>query len=57
MFPEGQLVAVEPDGTIVGSASTLVVSLNPEYEEHMWNEITANGKFTNHDSNGGDSLY
>jgi ribosomal protein S18 acetylase RimI-like enzyme len=57
VFPEGQLVAVEPDGNIVGSASTLVVLLNPEYEEHVWNEITANGQFTNHDSNVGDSLY
>ena len=31
IFPEGQFVAVEPDGTIVGSASTLIVSLDPEY--------------------------
>jgi ribosomal protein S18 acetylase RimI-like enzyme len=56
VFPEGQFVAVEPDGTIVGSASTLVVSLNPEYAEHTWKDITANGLFTNHNSKG-DSLY
>ena len=56
VFPEGQFVAVEPDGTVVGSASTLVVSLNPEYAEHTWKEITGNGMFTNHNSNG-DSLY
>jgi predicted N-acetyltransferase YhbS len=55
-FPEGQFVAVEPDGLIVGSASTLMVLLNPEYAEHTWKEIIANGLFTNHDSNG-DSLY
>jgi ribosomal protein S18 acetylase RimI-like enzyme len=33
-FPKGQFVAIEPDGTVVGSASTLIVSLNPEYAEH-----------------------
>ncbi|HEU4823997.1 MAG TPA: GNAT family N-acetyltransferase, partial [Nitrososphaeraceae archaeon] len=55
-FSEGQFVAVEPDGTIVGSASTLIVSLSPEYAEHTWKEITADGMFTNHNSNG-DSLY
>ena len=56
IFPEGQFVAVEPDGTIVGSASTLIISLNPEYAEHTWKEITADGKFTNHNPSG-DSLY
>ena len=56
VFPEGQFVAIEPDGTVVGSASTLAVSLNPEYVEHTWKDITANGLFTNHDPEG-DSLY
>jgi ribosomal protein S18 acetylase RimI-like enzyme len=56
IFPQGQFVAVEPDGLIVGSASTLMVSLNPEYADHTWKEITANGMFTNHNFNG-DSLY
>jgi GNAT superfamily N-acetyltransferase len=59
VFPEGQFVAVEPDGTVVGSASTLIVSLNPEYAEHTWKEITTDGMFTNHHNlhDGGDSLY
>jgi len=56
IFPQGQFVAVEPDGTIVGSASTLVVSLSPAFKDHTWKEITANGMFTNHDPKG-DSLY
>ena len=56
IFPEGQFVAVEPDGTIVGSASTLIVSLHPEFADHTWKEITNNGMFTNHDLKG-DSLY
>ncbi len=56
IFPQGQFVAVEPDGTVVGSASSLIVTLNPEYAEHTWIGITANGMFTNHNHNG-DSLY
>ena len=56
IFPQGQFVAVELDGTIVGSASTLIVSLNPEYAEHTWNEITADGLFITHIPSG-DSLY
>ncbi|HEX6671503.1 MAG TPA: GNAT family N-acetyltransferase [Nitrososphaeraceae archaeon] len=56
IFPEGQFITIEPDGTIVGSASTLIVSLDPEYKEHTWIDITANGMFTNH-SYDGDSLY
>ena len=56
IFPQGQFVAVEPDGTVVGSASSLIVTPNPKYAEHTLIEITANGMFTNHNSNG-DSLY
>lgn len=56
LFPEGQFVAFEPDGTIVGSASTLIVTLNPIYADHTWIEITSNGMFTNHNIDG-DSLY
>jgi ribosomal protein S18 acetylase RimI-like enzyme len=56
IFPQGQFVAVEPDGMVVGSASTLIVLLKPEYAEHTWKQITGDGMFTNHDSNG-DSLY
>ena len=56
IFPQGQFVAVEPDGTIVGSASTFIVSLNPQYAEHTWKDITADGSFTTHTPSG-DSLY
>jgi hypothetical protein len=51
-FPHGQFVAVEPDGTIDGSASTLIVSIDPEFKDHTWKEITANSMFTNHDPEG-----
>ena len=56
IFPQGQFVAVEPDGTIVGSASTFMVLLNPEHVEHTWKDITADGLFTTHISDG-DTLY
>jgi ribosomal protein S18 acetylase RimI-like enzyme len=56
IFPQGQFVAVEPDSTIVGSTSTLIVSFNPEYAEHTWKEITADGLFMTHTPSG-DSLY
>lgn len=56
IFPQGQFVAVEEDGTVVGSASTLIINLDPEYAEHTWKRITADGMFTNHNPNG-DSLY
>ena len=56
IFQHGQFVAVEPDGTIVGSASTFIVSLNPQYAEHTWKDITADGLFTTHNTSG-DSLY
>ena len=55
VFPEGQLCA-ELDGKIIASASSLVISLTPEYKEHTWKEATAFGMFTNHTLEG-DSLY
>jgi ribosomal protein S18 acetylase RimI-like enzyme len=55
IFPDGQLLA-EIDGRIVGSSSSLVISLSYEYEEHDWFEITGNGLFSNHNASG-DTLY
>jgi ribosomal protein S18 acetylase RimI-like enzyme len=55
IFPEGQFCA-ELDGKIVASASSLVITLPSEYEDHTWKQATANGMFTNH-SLSGDSLY
>ena len=55
VFPEGQSVA-DLYGKIVGSASSLIVHLDPEYADHTWKEITANGMMTNHNPQG-DSLY
>ncbi|HEY6669162.1 MAG TPA: GNAT family N-acetyltransferase, partial [Candidatus Nitrosopolaris sp.] len=55
IFPEGQL-CVEVDGRLIGSASSLIVSLRPDHAQHTWAYITGNGLFKNHDPNG-DSLY
>jgi ribosomal protein S18 acetylase RimI-like enzyme len=55
IFPDGQFYA-EFDGRMVGSSSSLIVSLKTNYAIHTWSEITEYGSFTNHNSNG-DSLY
>ena len=41
---------------IVGSASSLIVTLKPPYAEHTWYDITGHGMFLNHDIHG-DTLY
>lgn len=55
VFPEGQCVA-DLNGHVIGSASSLVVQLEPEYVDHTWKEITGNGLLTTHNPSG-DSLY
>lgn len=55
VFPEGQFVA-EYHGKIVGSCSSLIITLNPEYKEHTWKEACGDSFFSGHDPNG-DSLY
>lgn len=55
VFPEGQFCA-EYRGEIVGSCSSLIITLQPEYKEHSWLEACGDSFFKNHDKNG-DSLY
>jgi ribosomal protein S18 acetylase RimI-like enzyme len=55
IFPEGQCVA-DLNGQVIGSASSLIVQLVPEYADHTWEEITGNGMMTTHIPTG-DSLY
>jgi GNAT superfamily N-acetyltransferase len=56
LFQQGQFCA-KLYGKIVGSASSLIVSLNPEYRNHTWYDIVGNRNiFTSHDPKG-DSLY
>ena len=55
IFPEGQFVA-EYNGKIVGSCSSLIVSLEQEYQNHSWMEICGDSHLKNHDPKG-DTLY
>ncbi|MDQ6723685.1 MAG: GNAT family N-acetyltransferase [Thermoproteota archaeon] len=55
LFPQGQLYA-EFEGRLIGSCSSLIVSLKSDYEDHTWSDITEVGSFSNHNPNG-DSLY
>lgn len=51
-FPEGQLVAEDVGGRVIGSASSLVI-LWDDYDDHApWSEITGSGAFTTHDPKG-----
>jgi ribosomal protein S18 acetylase RimI-like enzyme len=67
IFPEGQFCAeivytndgrnkMKQKKMIVGSASSLIVTLEPPYAEHTWYDITGHGMFLTHDTHG-DSLY
>ena len=57
LFPEGQRVAVDETGAVVGAISTLVprAGIDP-LSQHTWYEITDRGRFTTHVP-GGDTLY
>ncbi len=57
LFPEGQLVAVDKAGSIIGMAASLVV-LWDDYEfTTPWRHFTAHGTFQNHDPVQGRTLY
>ncbi|MDH3277138.1 MAG: GNAT family N-acetyltransferase [Nitrosopumilus sp.] len=55
VFPEGQFVAEYHD-KIVGSCSSLIITLKSEYEDHTWRSACGDSFFKNHDPKG-DSLY
>jgi len=54
-FPEGQL-AIEYEGRLVATASSLIVDFEDYSEWHAWKEIADNGYIRNHDPDG-DTLY
>lgn len=58
VFPEGQLVAVDPDSdALLGMAASLIV-LWDDYDMHdSWRDFTDRGMFTNHDPGHGRTLY
>jgi predicted N-acetyltransferase YhbS len=57
LFPEGQIVALDGAGRVVGSASSLIVQWAAFNDRATWDEITAEGAFTTHDPVRGDTLY
>ncbi len=57
VFPEGQLVAVDPEtGQVLGMAASLVVSWDDYEFDDAWRDFTDHGYFTNHDP-AGRTLY
>lgn len=57
VFPEGQLVAVDPGGRVVGSASSLIIRWDEYDDLSSWDEITGRGSFSTHDPEHGKTLY
>lgn len=55
-FPAGQLVAVDRDGRVLGSASSLIVGADTYAAHASWEAITGKGSFATHDP-AGDTLY
>ena len=57
VFPDGQFVALDNTGAVLGMAASLIV-LWDDYEfDTNWRDFTANGMFTNHDPARGRTLY
>jgi predicted amidohydrolase/ribosomal protein S18 acetylase RimI-like enzyme len=48
IFPEGQLVAVDSAGKILGSASSLIIDWDDYAESAKWSTITGRGTFSTH---------
>jgi predicted amidohydrolase/GNAT superfamily N-acetyltransferase len=48
VFPEGQLVAVDETGRILGSASSLIIDWDDYSESAKWSAITGHGTFDTH---------
>jgi ribosomal protein S18 acetylase RimI-like enzyme len=53
VFPEGQLVAVDPEGdAVLGMAASLILRWDDYELEDAWRDHTDHGYFTNHDPRG-----
>ncbi|MGC0773448.1 MAG: GNAT family N-acetyltransferase [Candidatus Acidiferrum sp.] len=48
VFPEGQLVAVDESGKIIGTASSLIIDWDDYAESAKWSSITGFGSFATH---------
>ncbi len=52
IYPQGQFVAVTPEGRIAGTATGMRTPLNRALGPHTWHEITAHGTLETHDPDG-----
>lgn len=52
VFPEGQMVAVDEAGEILGSASSLLIDWDDYAESAKWSTITGHGTFSTHNPHG-----
>jgi predicted amidohydrolase/ribosomal protein S18 acetylase RimI-like enzyme len=52
IFPEGQFVAVDGAGRILGSSSSLIIDWDDYAESANWAVITGNGTFDTHNAEG-----
>src|ERR1035437_8492793 len=48
IFPEGQFVAVDETGRLLGSASSLIIDWDDYAESAKWSAITGRGTFDTH---------
>jgi len=48
VFPEGQLVACDSNGRVLGSASSLLIDWDDYAESANWSSITGDGSFDTH---------
>ncbi|MCL1894723.1 MAG: GNAT family N-acetyltransferase [Holophagaceae bacterium] len=55
-FPDGQFVAVDKNGRLVGTSTTLRTSMKVALTPHTWSEISGRGSLSTHDP-GGTALY
>ncbi len=55
-FPEGQLVAQDPEGRLIGTATSMRLTLGAALAPHTWSEITGRGSLRTHDPEG-EALY
>jgi ribosomal protein S18 acetylase RimI-like enzyme len=56
IFPEGQIVALDATGLVIGSCSSLIVDWSRFDDSASWDAITGEGTFSTHDWKG-DTLY
>ena len=55
-FPEGQFVARDSSGLLIGTSTTMRISREKALSNHTWSEISGRGSLSTHDPDG-DVLY